>query len=493
MFMQDLHDLGLMLDRNIPLILIESHEEARVLELLTRVGIRRGMAVQQWTISDGLRRLSFGEDVNGQTTSQPVDALKNIKAREHGGMFLFCDLHPFLDEALVIRLLKDIAIQHEKHRKTLILLSHQVEAPAELQRYSVHFKLQLPDEAQLLSMVKEEAREYAKNSGNRVKSDPETLQQVVANLRGLTFSDARRLVQRLIVDDGAISQDDVPEVSKAKMELLNMDGVMSFESDTARFGDVAGLSNMKTWLEQRREAFLTAENDMRPKGMMLFGVQGSGKSLAAKAVAGSWGLPLLRLDFGALYNKFFGETERNLRAALKLAETMSPCVVWIDEIEKGVSQDSNDGGVSQRLLGTLLTWMAEHGEKVFVVATANNIHVLPPELMRKGRLDEIFFVDLPSVEVRAAILDIHLKKRGLQPAQFDLSLLAEISDGFSGAELEQAIVSAWHSVKSEAHEKGMNTEVLMNEIQRTQPLSVTMSERMDGLRNWAEGRAVSAD
>ena len=491
--MRDLHDLSLMLDRNIPLILIESYEEARILELLTRVGIKRGMTVQQWTISDGLRRLSFGEDVNSQSTSQPVEALKNIKSREHGGMFLFCDLHPFLDEALVIRLLKDIAIQHDKHRKTLILLSHQIEIPAELQRYSVHFKFQLPDEAELLSLVKEEAREYTKKSGTRVKTDAGTLQKVVANLRGLTLSDARRLVQGLIVDDGAISLDEVPAVSKAKMELLDMDGVMSFESDTARFNDVAGLSNMKLWLEQRREAFLTANDDMRPKGMMLFGVQGGGKSLAAKAVAGSWGLPLLRLDFGALYNKFFGETERNLREALKLAETMSPCIVWIDEIEKGVSQESNDAGVSQRLLGTLLTWMAEHGQKVFVVATANNIHVLPPELMRKGRLDEIFFVDLPSKEVREAILDIHLRKRGLSHDRFDLSLLADISDGFSGAELEQAVVSAWHSIRSEDVTKGLGTDVLMREIQRTQPLSVTMSERMDSLREWADGRAVNAD
>lgn len=491
--MQDLQDLSLMLDRKIPLILIESHEEARVLELLTRVGIKRGMAVQQWTVSDGLRRLSFGEDVDGQSTSKAVDALKNIKAREHGGMFLFCDLHPFLDEALVIRLLKDIAIQHEKHGKTLILLSHQIEAPAELHRYSVQFNLQLPDEAQLLSMIKEEAREYTKNSGSKVKTDSETLKKVVANLRGLTISDARRLVQGLIIDDGAISLDEVPAVSKAKMELLDMDGVMSFEPDTARFNDVAGLNNMKLWLEQRREAFLTANDSMRPKGMMLFGVQGGGKSLAAKAVAGSWGLPLLRLDFGALYNKFFGETERNLREALKLAESMSPCIVWIDEIEKGVSQDSNDAGVSQRLLGTLLTWMAEHGQKVFVVATANNIHVLPPELMRKGRLDEIFFVDLPTKEVREAILDIHLKKRGLSDDRFDLSLLADMSDGFSGAELEQAVVSAWHSIRADDETEGLGTEVLMTEIQRTQPLSVTMSERMDSLREWADGRAVNAD
>jgi len=491
--MQDLHDLGLMLDRNTPLLLVESHEETRVLELLTRVAIKRGLALQQWTISDGLRRLGFGEDVSSGDTFQPVEALKQIKAREQGGLFVLCDLHPFLDDPLVVRLIKDIALQHERFGKTLVLLSHRIDAPAEVQRLSVGFNLQLPDEGQLLALVKEEAQRYARQSGRKVKTDSATLQQIVANLRGLTFSDARRLVRGVIVDDGAITQEDVPEVSKAKMALLDMDGVMSFEYDTARFGDVAGLTSMKDWLEQRRHAFLKADDGLRPRGMMLFGVQGSGKSLAAKAVAGSWGIPLLRLDFGALYNKFFGETERNLRDALALAETMAPCVVWMDEVEKGLGQDSNDAGVSQRLLGTLLTWMAEHQSQVFVVATANNIHALPPELMRKGRLDELFFVDLPGPEVREAIICLHMRKRGLEPERFDVPLLAQVSGGFSGAELEQAVVSAWHSVRSLDDGDGITTDSLVREIQRTQPLSVTMAEQLNSLRSWAQGRAVAAD
>lgn len=490
--MQDLHDLGLMLDRNTPLLLVESHEETRVLELLTRVAIKRGLALQQWSLTEGLRRLGFGEDVSGSETFQPVDALKQVKAREQGGLFVFCDLHPFLEEPLVVRLIKDIALQHERFGKTLVLLSHRLEAPPELQRLAMSFDLQLPDESQLLSLVKEEAQRYAKHSGRKVKTDAATLQQIVANLRGLTFSDARRLVRGVIVDDGAITQDDVPEVSKAKMALLDMEGVMSFEYDTARFGDVAGLNTMKSWLEQRRQPFLQDSAD-RPRGLMLFGVQGSGKSLAAKAVAGSWGVPLLRLDFASLYNKFFGETERNLREALKLAETMAPCVVWMDEVEKGLGQDSNDAGVSQRLLGTLLTWMAEREAQVFVVATANNIHALPPELMRKGRLDELFFVDLPDAEVREAILTLHMEKRGLQPQRFDMPLLAQLSAGFSGAELEQAVVSAWHAVRSLDDGDGISTETLMREIQRTQPLSVTMAEQLNSLRSWARGRAVSAD
>ena len=251
---------------------------------------------------------------------------------------------------------------------------------------------------------------------------------------------------------------------------------------------------MKDWLAKRQQAFLTAERKLRPRGMLLFGVQGGGKSLAAKAVAGSWGLPLLRLDFATLYNKFFGETERNLREALTLAETMAPCVLWIDEIEKGLGTDSNDAGISQRILGTLLTWLNEHDSRVFVVATANNIKALPPELMRKGRLDELFFVDLPDAHNRREILSIHMHKRGLEPERFDLDLLADASDGFSGAELEQAVVSGWHAASIAGDEAGrISTETLLQEIQRTRPLSVVMAEPMAALRAWAKERAVSAD
>lgn len=488
--MQDIHDLGLLLDRNVPILLIESHEESRALEMLTRLAIRRGLALQQWTLTDGLRRLGFGEDVGSGDTRQPADALKAVRDRSDGGLFIFCDLHPFLEEPLVVRLLKDVALQHERLGKTLVLLSHSLKVPAELQRLSATFSLALPDEAQLQALVREEAQRYAKTTGIKVRTDNTTLQQMVANLRGLTLSDARRLVRGAIVDDGAITQDDVPALSRAKLALLDMDGVMSFEYDTAHMSDVAGLTALKQWLGQRQQAFLTAERKLRPRGMLLFGVQGSGKSLAAKAVAGSWGIPLLRLDFGTLYNKFFGETERNLREALKLAEMMSPCVVWIDEIEKGLGQDSNDAGVSQRILGTLLTWLAEHDTRVFVVATANNIHALPPELLRKGRLDEMFFVDLPQETIRADILRIHLRKRGLDPQALDLPLLARASDGFSGAELEQAVVSAWHSA---GHQGVVTTEHLLQEMQRTQPLSVVMAEPMQDLRDWAASRAVPAD
>ncbi|MCA6065490.1 AAA family ATPase [Thalassolituus marinus] len=493
--MQDLHDLGVLLDRQVPLLVVESHEEARALELFTRLAIRRGMALQQWTLTDGLRRLGFGEDVKaGVSTREAADALRYIRDRDDGGLFIFCDLHPFLDDPLIIRLLKDIALQHEGHGKTIALLSYRISVPPELQRQAALFSLNLPDEKQLMALVKEEAARFARSSGQKVRSDNPTLQQLVSNLRGLTFSDARRLVRGAIVDDGAITQDDVPEVAKAKMSLLALESAVSFEYDTARFGDVAGLNNLKQWLSQRQQAFMSAGKGMRPRGMMLFGVQGSGKSLAAKAVAGSWGLPLLRLDFGSLYNKFFGETERNLREALKLAETMSPCVLWIDEIEKGLGQDSNDAGVSQRILGTLLTWLAEHDAQVFVVATANNIHQLPPELLRKGRLDELFFVDLPQQDIRREILSLHMRRRGLDPQRFDLEQLAQASEGFSGAELEQAVVSAWHAASAQQDgREQLDTAVVLGEIHKTRPLSVVMAEPLQALRDWAAERAVAAD
>jgi SpoVK/Ycf46/Vps4 family AAA+-type ATPase len=227
-----------------------------------------------------------------------------------------------------------------------------------------------------------------------------------------------------------------------------------------------------------------------PRGMLLLGVQGAGKSLAAKAVAGSWGVPLLRLDFATLYNKWLGETERNLRESLRFADAMAPCVLWMDEIEKGVATGASDGGESRRVLGTILTWMAERKSKTFMVATANNIEQLPPELIRKGRFDEIFFVDLPDVETRAEILRIHLARRKLDPKSFDLGKLTVATEGFSGAEIEQAIVSALY--EAHAGSQALNVEHVLAETGRTRPLSVVMAEKINGLRQWAAERTVPA-
>ncbi|WPC04659.1 AAA family ATPase [Pseudomonas benzenivorans] len=490
----DIHDLGLVLDSKVKLILIESWDEPRVLETLTGLAVKRGLGLHTWSVTEGLQRLGFGGETLGEgATQEPEAALRLIKADPQPNLYVMCDLHPFLDDnPRLVRLLKEIALGSGLHKPTLVLVSHACKLPPEVQRHAARFSLALPSEDELLGIVREEAARWSEQNRNaRVRTDNRTLQQVVKNLRGLSHGEARSLARNLICDDGAITQEDLPELNKAKFQLLDLEGVLSFEYDTARFAEVGGLANLKRWLGERRGVFIEGRGVDLPKGVLLVGVQGGGKSLAAKAVAGMWGLPLLRLDFACLYNKFFGETERNLREALKLAEQMAPCVLWMDEVEKGLASGDHDGGVSQRVLGTLLTWMAERKAPVFMVATANAIDRLPPELVRKGRFDELFFVDLPDAAVRAEIFRIHLGRRELDASGFDLDLLAVASEGFSGAEIEQVVVSALYA--AQAQQQAVDQLLLLQAIQGTAPLSVVMAEGLAALRAWASGRTVNAN
>lgn len=487
----DLKDLQQVLNTRVRLIVIESWDEMRVLETLTSLAVQRGMNLRVWSISEGLQGMDFGGEMK-EGSNVPERALRLVKADPQTGLYVFFDLHSFLEnDALLVRLIKDIAMAAGANKPTLILVSHALKLPAEVQRYAARFTLSLPTEDELLAMVREEALRWSEvNRGLRVRTDNRTLQQLVKNLRGLSHADARLLARRLIYDDGAITQDDLPELNKAKFQLLDLDGVLGYEADTARWADVGGLHHLKQWLSERQAAFMAGTAKDLPKGMLLLGAQGSGKSLAAKAVAGLWGLPLLRLDFATLYNKYFGETERNLREALRMAERMSPCVLWMDEIEKGLATGDMDNGVSQRVLGTLLTWMSERKAPVFVVATANIIKRLPPELMRKGRFDEIFFVDLPVAVVREDIFRIHLDKRELTVADFDLPALARASDGFSGAEIEQGVVSALYA--AQARQAHVTQSLILEALQSTVPLSVLMAEELAALRHWALQRTVQA-
>ena len=490
----DVHDLGLVLDSKIKLVLIESWDEQRVLETLTMLAVRRGLRLLGWTVTEGLRASGEQRILDEAVDSrEPEAALRLVKADSQPTLYVFCDLHPYLeDNPRLVRQLKDIAIAQGAHQPTLVMVSHAFRLPAELQRHAARFSLALPVEEELLAIVREEATRWSERNANlRVRTDSRTLQQVVKNLRGMSHGEARVLARHLICDDGAITQEDLPALNKAKFQMLDMEAVLSFEQDCASFADVGGLGQLKRWLAERQSAFLDAKGVDVPRGLLLVGVQGGGKSLAARAVAGLWGLPLMRLDFAGLYNKFFGETERNLREALQLAEQMAPCVLWLDEMEKGLSTGDNDGGVSQRVLGTLLTWMSERKAPVFLVATANQISQLPPELVRKGRFDEMFFVDLPSVEVRGDIFRIHLARRDLEPTQFDLPGLAQASEGFTGAEIEQVVVSALYA--AQARQQPVDQALLVHELQATAPLSVVMAEELDALRAWARSRAVMAD
>lgn len=490
--MPDQKDLELLILGHTPILQIESHEEKRALNLLVRIAVANRLPVFQWSVTEGLKRLDI--DLGTQRhNAEPSDVLAHIKSADVEGIYVLLDFDPYLSEPKNTRYIKEIAMKFDGGRNKLVFISHKIDMPLSLNHSVARFDLSLPNEEALIRIVNEEAMNWQRQSGQKVSVDKKAVTRMVSNLKGLTFKDSSRLIRNAIVDDSAITESDIDAVMKAKYQLLNRDDVISFEYDTARFGEVGGMGKLKQWLHQREKVFHgdgNVEGIDAPRGLLLLGVQGCGKSLAAKAIAGIWHVPLLRFDFAALYDKYIGESENNLRSSLKTAEVMAPCVLWIDEIEKGIS-GGNDDGTSKRILGAFLTWLAENKSRVFVVATANNIHDLPPELIRKGRLDEIFFVDLPSAEIRKQIFSIHLEKRKVAAAGLNLEEVARASEGFSGAEIEQVVVSAMYAVR--AGEVEMNTQYLIDEIKATRPLSVVMAEQIGQLRDWAASRTVPVD
>lgn len=491
-------DLELILRSRTPIVIIETRDESRLLDLLKSITRSRASTAYvplfRWTITDGLQRLDIALEPQ-MHNAQPTEVLRHIRAVEKPGMYVLLDFHPYLDDPVNIRLLKDICIHFNSVSRHLVLLSHEVKLPSELEGFSARFDMALPSEEDRENIVKRVASEWAsENPGTSIKIDAKAHRLLIQNLAGLTDRDTEQLARNAIFHDGAITKSDLPLVMQAKYELLNRGGILHFEYDTKQFSDVGGLSKLKAWIMQRKAAFLDRSASPvldAPKGVLLIGVQGCGKSLAAKATAGIFGVPLLRLDFGSLYDKYHGETERKLRESLNTANVMSPCVLWIDEIEKGIAGRDSETGTSQRVLGTFLTWLGERKNQVFVVATANDIESLPPELVRKGRFDEIFFVDLPKSAVRQSILEIHLARRGQDVATFDLDHLAKSCRGFSGAEIEQAVVSSLYA--AHAQRVSLNTKHIHDEIRRTKPLSVVMAEKINMLRRWAHGRTVESD
>ncbi|MCE2950030.1 MAG: AAA family ATPase [bacterium] len=492
--MNDAKDLSLILESRFPLVTIQTTEEARMLDVIEKSANLLGWASFSWSVVDGLRRTTRTDRITG--TNNLVDALRHIDKTPQNGVYTLLDAHPYLEDPGNVRLIREIAQGYARCARTLVFVSPKLELPPELHHLTARFEIALPDATRIRQIIREEAQMWESRNRTKPKGDPEAIALVTQHLTGIPVEDARRLIRQGLDNDGSLNMSDVDRIVQFKRENLAAGGVLDVELDTGNFANVGGLANMKRWLNLRRAVFAGeagTEGLPPPKGILLLGVQGSGKSLAAKAVAGAWKLPLLRLDFASLYNKFTGETERNLRESLKGAARMAPCVLWIDEIEKGLASDESggDGGVSKRILGTLLTWMSERKEAVFLVATANDISRLPPELLRKGRFDEIFFVDLPDAATRSDIFSIHLKRRKLDPAAFDLLSLSRAADGFSGAEIEQAIVASMY--EAHAHKVPLSTKHLIDEIARTRPLSVMMAEKIEELRAWAQERCVPAN
>jgi SpoVK/Ycf46/Vps4 family AAA+-type ATPase len=489
-------ELQTLLASRVPLVIIESREEGRVIELVRDAALRaqrgRNWGVFQWTVTEGLLRVDVDMGGSQRTLAQPEQLLKHIKATTMAGIYVLLDFHPYLENPLFVRALKDIAQEYDRCARTLVLLSAEIKVPADIEHLAAHFSVRAPDKDERHAIIMNTAREWAKLNGAMPRVDVKAVSKLVDNLAGLALHDVKRLVRQAIFPDGALSEDDIKPLLAAKYQLLNRGGTLSFEADTAQFADIGGLKNLRRWIAQRKAAFDGSAPELdAPKGVLLLGVQGCGKSLAARAAAGVLGVPLVRLDFGALYSKWHGESEKNLRESLSSAEALAPCVLWLDEIEKALSSGDGDSGTSRRVLGAFLTWLSEQRARVFIVATANDITALPPELVRKGRFDEIFFVDLPTPLARFEILGIHCKKRAVTISEQDMKALAARSEGFSGAELEQAVVSALYT--AHANKQPVSATTIAAELEATKPLSVVMGEKIAELREWAKDRTVPAD
>ena len=489
-------ELQTLLASRVPLVIIESREEGRVIELVRDAALKaqrgRNWGVFQWTVTDGLERVDVNMGGPQRTLAEPEQLLRHVKATTMAGIYVLLDFHPYLESPLFVRTLKDIAQGYPKCERTVVLVSAEVKLPPELEHLASRFSVKLPDRHERHAIVMRLAREWGRQNNAMPRIDVKAVEKLVDNLGGLPIHDVERLTRQAVFNDGALTEDDIKPLLAAKYQLLNRGGTLSFEADTARFAEVGGMKNLRRWILQRKAAFDgTAPGLDAPKGVLLLGVQGCGKSLAARAAAGVLGVPLVRLDFGALYSKWHGESEKNLRESLSSAEALAPCVLWLDEIEKALSSGDNDGGTSRRVLGTFLTWLAEQRARVFIVATANDITALPPELVRKGRFDEIFFVDLPSPVARREILGIHSKKRNVAISDAQIEVLAARSEGFSGAELEQAVVSAQYTAFS--NKRACDAALIAAELQVTRPLSVVMGEKIAELRDWARERTVPAD
>ena len=484
-----------------PLIYLLSWEERRVEAMLQRVASKRMKRLFVWTVTEGIRAI----DGVGQTTVAP-QATTPLKALEHisqccdAAIFVLKDLHLFLQDTrhpeaiTLIRKLRDMVQPLKESERTVILLSPVLRYPVELEKDITVLDFSLPTRGELsaaLERVVRSARSRSGGSGLQIDLDGFSQERVLKAAQGLTASEAENVFARSLVMTHRL---DLDVIVAEKRQLIRKSRVLEYCSAVEDMEHVGGMADLKTWLRKRSLAFSERARQFglpEPKGVLLLGVQGGGKSLVAKSVASLWKLPLLRLDMGKVFSEMVGASEENIRMALRLAESVSPCVLWLDELEKGLSglgsSDRSDAGTAARVFGSFLVWMQEKTSPVFVIATCNDISSVPLELLRKGRFDEIFFIDLPTSEEREDIFAIHLARRHRDPALFDLRPLAQATAGFSGAEIEQVIISSLYDAFEEGRD--LTHEDLLANIRNTIPLSQTVKERVDALRSWARTHA----
>jgi SpoVK/Ycf46/Vps4 family AAA+-type ATPase len=550
--------LKVLINSSTPIVVMETSEEVRAVNMVRSVCAELNMATFEWSIADGLLRsgsnappeqqktpmrarvdqatvwTQAGRDLTqtrtvlspsrGEAdrlaravmssmgteaataaagnaiynTREPVQALANMESMTLEAVFILKDFHRHMEDPIVVRRLRDVGQKFAANRRTVVITAPELTVPAELGHLVEYFDLPLPNRDRLHEIIHETFTRLSKTYTLKLQLDAAGVDAMSANLRGLTEEEAERAISQALVTRYALCPETVTDVIEAKKQLLRHSGMLDFVEALDNMASVGGLENLKHWLQQRRGAWEDAAREFGlepPRGMIILGVQGCGKSLCARAVAGEWKLPLVKFDTSAVYDKYIGETEKRIRKVFQVAEGLAPCVLWIDELEKvfagsGPDSASADAGVSSRLLASFLSWMQDRKAPVFVAATCNNVTVLPPELIRKGRFDELFFVDLPNQAERKQIFAIQLAKRKRNPAEFDLDKVAVAAKGYSGAEIDAAVQGALYAAYSE--KKPVTTQSLIDALGQTVPLSTTRAEEIEALREWAKTRAVPA-
>ena len=485
-----------------PILYVITSEEMRVQSVLVDIAKKRQKKAFEWSLSTGI--VPVGTSIQSQKhrtapTKDPLAALDQVIESVEPALFIFKDFHPFLSRSnfAVIRKLKEIALHLKNSFKTIVLISPFMEIPAELEKEITVLNHPLPGREDLDDLLDKIIGEVAQFKNVRIELDDSGRDRLLQAAMGLTLAEAENVFAKIIVRTERLTGDDVNEVFAEKQQIIRKNGLLEYYSTDENFEHIGGLAALKDWLNKRAAAFTSDARAFGlppPRGILMLGVQGCGKSLCAKAVSNQWRLPLLRFDMGRMFGSLVGSSEENVRRAITVAESVAPAILWVDEIDKAFagSQGSgvSDGGTTARVFGTFLTWLSEKTSPVFVVATANDISQLPPELLRKGRLDEIFFVDLPAHDERKQIFRIHINKRGREPDSFDLEALAEQTPNFSGAEIEESINSALYDAFYA--DEQLTQEHVLNAIRQTVPLARTMDEQIDRLRAWAAGRARNA-
>ena len=496
-------ELEVLIRARYPIIYLVSWEEERVEQHLMRIAQKRNKKVFVWSFTQGIVKQG-SEPPRGKSTnntSDPLAALDCVLDQVEPAIYLFKDFHPFMEEQrcnlAIVRRLRDVAHQLRDTYKTIVMVAPMLRMAPELSKDVTVLEFGLPtldDFGQLLERILDDVKDKPQI---RVNLDADARDRLLRAAQGLTLKEAENVFAKTLVLDGKLDAEDVTVVFSEKQQIIRKSGLLEYYESQEEFSNVAGLENLKEWLRKRGMAFTDRAIEFglpAPKGVLLLGVQGCGKSLCAKAVSSLWRLPLLRFDVGRMFGSLVGSSEENVRRAIQTAESIAPAILWMDEIDKAfagtLGSAGSDGGTSARVLGTLLTWLSEKTSSVFVIATANDVAQLPPELLRKGRLDEIFFVDLPNDAERREIFRIHIQKRKRDPAKFDLTALARASDGFSGAEIEEAIIAGLFDAFGESTD--LSTEFVLGSLASTVPLSKTMSEDLHRLRGWAQGRTRPA-